>query len=142
MRSNIFFLCLSIAILSCQKKADDEQEENNGTNDINYRHEMRQLVINLSSYAKAFDNNFVVIPQNGQELATMNGEPDGTLMSDYLAAIDGQGREELLYGYDNNDDVLTPLVEREYWQPQLEMMRDEGIRILVTDYCSTPAFVD
>ena len=57
--------------------------------------------------------NFIIIPQNGIELVTNNGEEDGPINNAYLSAIDGNGQEDLYYGYDN-DDQATPSGENSY----------------------------
>lgn len=138
-------LCMTI-LPSCKKNAGDENEAAASVyttpGDIDYRHEMRQFVVHLSQYARTTDSDFIVIPQNGQQLCTTNGAPDGPLAIDYMASINGQGREELFYGFDNNDDDSTPEDERAIWLPHLEVMRDAGIKILETDYCTPPSRVD
>lgn len=58
---------------------------------VDARGEMRNFVIGLSDYAHNTDEDFIVIPQNGIELVSENGEPDGEPVSDYLDAIDGRG---------------------------------------------------
>jgi len=74
---------------------------------VDYRFEMRQFVTDISIYSKSMIPGFVVIPQNGHELLTLNGEHDGPVAAGYMADIDGAGQEELLYGYDG-DNVPTP----------------------------------
>lgn len=64
---------------------------------------MRDFVIDLSIAAKTVHPNFIIIPQNGSPLITKNREKDGELTLDYLAAIDGQGQEDLYYGYQKED---------------------------------------
>ncbi|GAB4294068.1 MAG: hypothetical protein Kow0068_18970 [Marinilabiliales bacterium] len=64
---------------------------------------MRDFVINISNYSHNIDTSFIIVPQNGQELITTNGENSGTLYYDYLSAIDGTGREDLFYGYQKDD---------------------------------------
>ena len=78
-----------------------------------YRQDMRTFVQNLSIYAKGICPSFIIIPQNGQELLTENGEGTGNPVTNYLTAIDGVGREDLFYGY-NNDNEITPNIERDY----------------------------
>jgi len=68
---------------------------------------MRDFVQGISSYAKGINSNFIVIPQNGHQLLTENGEETGTHAMTYLEAIDGAGREDLFYGYDA-DNIATP----------------------------------
>jgi len=106
-----------------------------------YRQDMRNFVLGISTYAKDLRSNFVVIPQNGQELLTTNGEENGTPAWSYLNAIDGVGREDLFYGFDN-DDVSTPTPERNYMIAYLDIAESNGVEALVTDYCWTRFFVD
>jgi cysteinyl-tRNA synthetase len=107
-----------------------------------YREDMRQFVIGIADYARSFDSDFIVIPQNGQDLCVTGLSADGALALDYIQHIDGQGREELYYGFDNNDDQPTPPAETAVWKPYLDRLHDAGVRILVTDYCSSPALVN
>jgi cysteinyl-tRNA synthetase len=107
--------------------SDDEPD---GPIDPFYREAMRQFVINIRTAADALTNGFILIPQNGHDLLQeTNGDPSTA----YLAAIDGVGREDLFYGYDN-DNQPTPAAERSAMLPFLITARDAGIRVLVTDY--------
>jgi cysteinyl-tRNA synthetase len=117
-----------LLISSCQEK-DKEQQ-------VNYRQEMRNFVQSLSKYAKTFNPDFLVIPQNGQELMTINGESGGSLVNDYIQAIDGTGREDLFYGY-TADNEPTPADATEYMMAFLDLARNKGLTVLVIDYCST-----
>ncbi len=108
---------------------------------VNYRQEMRDFVIGISGYAKSFKTNFFIIPQNGIELVTSDGNEDGAPATAYLNAIDGHGQEDLLYGYEN-DDLPSPVSEITYLRAFLDISKVEGNRILVTDYCSTPTNMD
>ena len=109
--------------------------------DIDYRQEMRNFVMELRSYADSQTGEFFIIPQNGQELITFSGDPDGILQEDYLSAIDGSGREDLFFGYEN-DDEQTALSDRQYLFDLCRLYEKEGVEVIVTDYCSTPANVD
>jgi len=121
------FICTFLFFsLSCKK---------NNIPDVDFRQEMRNFIENISTYARSYSNGFIVIPQNGQELITFNGEASGPLASDYNQAISGQGREDLFYGYDG-DGIPTPAEERIYMEGFLDRMKAEGKVILVTDYCS------
>jgi cysteinyl-tRNA synthetase len=71
----------------------------------------------------------------------MNGEPSGPLETAYVAAIDGVGREDLFYGY-YDDNVPTPADAREWMIGFLDLAEDNGVEALVTDYCTIPSFVD
>jgi cysteinyl-tRNA synthetase len=102
---------------------------------------MREFVQEISRYARTSDEGFIVIPQNGQELVTENGEEDGSPAAEYLQAIDGVGREDLFYGY-KKDDKATPSDEREYMISYLDVCESNGVKVLVTDYCSSQSKMD
>lgn len=107
----------------------------------NYQQDMRDFVQRISTYAEGIKSNFIIIPQNGHELLTENGEPTGPLSQAYLEAIEGVGREDLFYGY-NSDDMPTPVSERDYMISFMDIAENNGIEVLVIDYCSTKSFVD
>jgi len=109
--------------------------------DRDYRQDMRNFVQGISAYTKEFNANFVVIPQNGHDLITEDGVGTGTPSTSYLSAIDGVGREDLFYGY-AEDNVATPESERDEMMGFLDIAENNGVEVLVTDYCWTPAFVD
>jgi len=133
------FTVLLLPVLYCGDESDDPNVGPTETRD--YRQDMRDFVQDISAYAKSFNPDFVVIPQNGQELLTTNGEETGAPAQSYLNAIDGVGREDLLYGYDN-DNVPTPVSERNYMMAFLDLAESNGIETLVTDYCWTQSYVD
>lgn len=99
---------------------------------------MRDFVISIIQTAKADNPDFYIIPQNVIELVTANGEEDGAPASAYLNAIDGNGQEDLFYGYDS-DDIATPFEANTYLRTFLNLSKQAGKTILVTDYCSTPS---
>lgn len=129
MKKAVFLLCLLIPFVSCS---------NDDYPDLDFRQEMRDFVTGISGYAKDTIPGFVIIPQNGIELVSNNGEETGTLNAGYLSAIDGHGQEDLFYGY-YNDDQATPAVDYTYLQAFLDRSKTGGNTILVTDYCSTPS---
>ncbi len=128
-------LCSFLVFLTvnCIKHGDEEARD--------YREDMRTFVQEISSYTRSYNGTFIIVPQNGQELLTENGEEDGAVTSAYMAAIDGSGREDLFYGY-NDDNVSTPVPERDYMIVFLAIAEDAHIEALVTDYCWTPSHVD
>jgi cysteinyl-tRNA synthetase len=81
------------------------------------------------------------VPQNGIELVTNTGEEDGALATYYLNAIDGNGQEDLFYGYIENDEP-TPESSTDYLRTFLDKSHDAGNVILVTDYCYTHSNMD
>ncbi|MCK4814862.1 endo alpha-1,4 polygalactosaminidase [bacterium] len=106
-----------------------------------YRQDMRNFVQDISAYAKGINSDFIVIPQNGHELLTEDGEATGITVINYLNAIDGIGREDLFYGY-NDDNVATPESERNYMIAFMDVAENSNIEVLVTDYCWTEIYVD
>jgi cysteinyl-tRNA synthetase len=114
-----------------------------GDDSINpvYRQSMREFVRGISTYGKGIRSGFFVIPQNGNELLTQDGEHNGPPDPSYIAAIDGIGREDLFYGYDG-DDLPTPAAEKDYMTGFLDGALSSGLKVLVTDYCWTEAKVD
>jgi cysteinyl-tRNA synthetase, unknown class len=108
---------------------------------LDYRQEMRNLVQDISAYVKKTAPGFIIIPQNGHELLTENGEETGRPAAEYIQAIDGVGREDLFYGYDE-DNAATPETDRDYMLAFMDVAKNNGIAVLVTDYCSTRSFVD
>ena len=106
-----------------------------------FREEMRQFVQHISEYARTLHPGFIVIPQNGQELITKDGEPGSPLAAEYLAAIDGSGREDLFYGY-KRDNRKTPESDRAYLLTLCRLFEEQGKTVLVTDYCKDPAKMD
>lgn len=134
----VSLIVISCFLLSgCPKKGDDNGPED----ERDYRQDMRDFVQGISEYAKGINSTFIVIPQNGQELLTDNGEESGNPVAAYINAIDGVGREDLFYGYDS-DDVPTPVAERNYMVAFLDIAENNDVEVLVTDYCSTQVYVD
>ncbi|MCU0461318.1 MAG: endo alpha-1,4 polygalactosaminidase [Bacteroidales bacterium] len=127
MKKALFLLILSFSVVSCSK---------NDYPDLDFKQEMRDFVTEISDYSRLSDPAFIVIPQNGIELVTINGEENGSLSESYLAAINGHGQEDLFYGY-NDDDRATPSDENSYMRTFLNMSKNAGKTILVTDYCYT-----
>ncbi len=122
------FIAALLILSSCGNDEDGEDDN------VYFKQEMRNFVQNLSYYAKGFDADFIIIPQNGQELVTDNGDTDGNPVTSYLNSIDGAGREDLFFGYDD-DDAATPKVEADYMLVFLDVCEDNDVEVLVTDYC-------
>ncbi|SFM92565.1 endo alpha-1,4 polygalactosaminidase [Methanolobus profundi] len=125
------------------KITDSDVPDNNdkSVSETDYRQQMRDFVIDISTYSKQKDPDFIIIPQNGQELLTSGGEPDDLIAQDYIEAIDGVGREDLFFGYDD-DNVATDEEDTEYMTSLLDIAKDNGVVVMVTDYCWTRSYVD
>jgi cysteinyl-tRNA synthetase len=120
---------------SCSKNINSGPDVNTGKD---YKQEMRNFVTGISRYTKSLHPGFYIIPQNGQELVTVDGTTGGINAKAYLDAIDGQGREDLFYGYER-DDIATPPDIRNYLMFFLNRLKQAGKTVLVTDYCSSQA---
>ena len=137
MKKLIFISLILVIFFSCS----DEEENNNLYPDVNFKQEMRDFVTDISQYAKAKNPNFLIIPQNGHELVSVNGDTDGSPDVGYNNAIDACGQEDLFYGYDD-DDILTGNEDNEYLTSLLDISKSTGNVILVTDYCYTHSKMD
>ncbi len=136
MRVLILFISLILfSVSSCNKDEDNQPASGD------YKQEMRNIVQGISIYAKGINTSFQIIPQNGHNLITFDGEENGTPNTKYMAAIDAVGREDLYYGYEN-DDASTPLADTEEMIPFLDICRQNNVPVLVTDYCFTHSKMD
>ena len=111
------------------------------TGNTQYKQDMRTLVQGISAYARGFKPGFIVIPQNGHELVTLDGSASGSAAAVYLGAISGVGREDLYYGY-TTDNTATPQATTDKIIPYLDIAEAAGVQALVTDYCWDQAKVD
>jgi cysteinyl-tRNA synthetase len=131
-RKIILLQGILILLISCTK------EDYPG---VDFRQEMRDFVIGISHYSRVYKPGFIVIPQNGIELATANGAETGSLDSAYMSVIDGHGQEDLFWGY-ARDDKATSSRDNSYLRTFLNKSKNKGKTILVTDYCSTHSNMD
>ncbi|MGL4596752.1 MAG: endo alpha-1,4 polygalactosaminidase [Bacteroidia bacterium] len=133
-KSSFFALLISAILLNaCQKTIETP---------VDYRSEMRQFIREISERGRLTRPGFMVIPQNGQDLLTTDGTPQGTLETSFRLAIDGFGREELFYGYDNNDDLPAAEIEQTHWLGMCDFAVSQGLQVLTTDYVYTRSKVD
>jgi cysteinyl-tRNA synthetase len=58
---------------------------------------MQDFVVSISKYARGYDADFIIIPQNGIELAFSNLDPNDGPNTSYMSSINGIGVEELFY---------------------------------------------
>ncbi|SHG96814.1 cysteinyl-tRNA synthetase, unknown class [Chryseolinea serpens] len=134
----LMFGCMATtSFVSCK----DDEEDKGTVGDTEFKQKMRDFVISISQYAKAANPTFNIIPQNGIELVSTNGDNSGAPHTAYLNAIDANGQEDLWYGYDN-DDQATPSDVRTYLKELLDISKNAGNTILVTDYCSTTSNIE
>jgi cysteinyl-tRNA synthetase, unknown class len=136
MKNLAFIFFILIAFSGCSK--DDNITSGSETE---FKQKMREFVIGISQYSKTIKQNFNIVPQNGIELVSDNGENTGQPHTDYLNAIDANGQEDLFYGYDF-DDQSTPPGTVTYLKSFLNLSKNANKKILVTDYCSTHSKMD
>jgi cysteinyl-tRNA synthetase len=115
MKQFILALILTAALVGCfkERRSDKAAEK------------MQDFVVGISNYARGFDPDFIIIPQNGTELAFNNIDPTEGLNSSYMSAIDGLGVEELFYndGYSLDNERLSMLRDI-----------DDSKKIMVAEY--------
>lgn len=136
MRQKKYFPAISLLLLAAFSGCKDDAPQ------VDYRAEMRTFVQRISERGEALRPGFLVVPQNGERLLTLNGAANGTLATNYVNAVDGFGREELFYGYNNEDDAPNTTEEQGIWQEMCVLGNNLGKKILVTDYCFTPSRMD
>lgn len=132
---------LLISILSVLMLTTCEEDDSDSIPDRDFKQDMRDFVQGISSYSEVINSNFIIISQNGHELLTENGEETGSPAVDYINAIDGVGREDLFYGYDN-DNEPTPAAENDNMIAFMDIAEINGVEVLVTDYCSSHSNMD
>lgn len=108
---------LVVALSSCSKEKHESEAAK----------KMQDFVINISDYARSLNPNFIVIPQNGVELAFNGLDPDNGINMAYMAAVDGFGVEALFYNGAHvslGDERLSML---QYLKPSKKIMVSEYI---------------
>ncbi|NTV83242.1 MAG: hypothetical protein HGA23_02945 [Bacteroidales bacterium] len=115
MKNSLIILFIVFLLISCSKEKHTDEAAV----------KMQDFVVDISAYCRSFDQDFIIIPQNGVELAYLGTDPGQGLNDAYLAAIDGLGNEELFYN--------GPLAVDE---ERLDMLRDlkQTKKIMVADY--------
>lgn len=134
-KSILLSIYLSIFILLTASA--DKQNPFSG----DFKEEMRNFVIEISNYTKEKNSEFLIIPQNGAELVTMNGEENGDVHQSYLKAINAHGQEDLYFGYEK-DNKPTSGKNTDYLEAFLDKSKAAGNIVLVTDYCSDRKLMD
>ena len=139
-------LIVLLFFLGCDNNSTISNTENTTTSNSNnedrdYRGDMRDFVINISEYSKEIQPDFAVIPQNGIELVTDSGLSEGNPVMPYLNAIDGNGQENLFYGY-SRDNKSTAKEVNSYLISLLQVSQNTGNSILVIDYCDSKTQIE
>ncbi len=133
----LFISILTLNGVAWNIAKDDKPNNFSSLEKFFYRNEMRKFIQAISWYSHQFNTDFIIIPQNGIDLITINGKPEGSLISAYLSAIDGVGQEELFYGFsDDNKSTSEDLTSN--WLGFLDRIRSLSKAVLIIDYCSSP----
>jgi cysteinyl-tRNA synthetase len=128
----IYIIVSLILVIGCKKRK---------LKGINFRQEMVAFVKEISAYSRAAKPGFIIIPQNGHHLLTNNGISNGRINLSYVQAIDGVGREDLLFGYEA-DNLPTVEKERDSMIAFMDIAKANNVTPLITDYCNTNINID
>ncbi len=137
MKAILMIFALPASFWCCGRNAPSEPDNS----DIHYRQEMRDFVQSISQYAKNKNAGFLIIPQNGHEIITENSDAAESPDANYLDAIDGIGREDLLFGYEEDNQATPAAISNEIIR-FLKIYENHNVEVLVTDYAKTPTKVD
>ncbi|MFN4199053.1 MAG: endo alpha-1,4 polygalactosaminidase [Flavobacterium sp.] len=94
---NVIFFSILIQNIPAGCNSSDKKTKEAGR-------KMQEFVISISQYAKNQKNDFIIIPQNGVELAFSDVNPSLKFHDEFLNAIDGFGIEELFYDHEYKPD--------------------------------------
>lgn len=91
---------------------------------------MQDFVVEISDYARSFDPDFILIPQNGCELLFNDVDSESELNMRFIHAIDGYGNEELFFDGNYSPDDY-----------RLDMLRKvkTNLKVMTADYLNTDA---
>jgi cysteinyl-tRNA synthetase len=141
LRTLLLLAALLVGAGGCTSGPGEATRPADPSDPILYKQRMRELVISLSRYARTLNPEFILIPQNGNELQTVDGNLNSAQALDYIQAIDGEGREDLFYGY-TADNRETPEEAIRYMLPFLELALDNDLTVMVIDYCRQHSKID
>ena len=127
MKRSFLFFAFAIFLFSCKKKEIPA---------VDYAAEMRAFVKEISAEARAVNPSFLIVPQNGVRLITDDHHSNGVLDMEYINAIDGQGQEDLFFGFDQLNKA-TSEEDMDILSSFLDVLEENGKEVLVTDYCSS-----
>ncbi len=100
---------------------------------------MRTFVAEIAAYARKFNPNFVIVPQNGIELITKNGSINDPIEMNYMNTINGVGQEDLFYGGEDSNTKLSASSAK-WVVAYLNKTRSYGKLVMVSDYCQTKSY--
>ncbi len=95
--------------------------------------EMVDFVAAIADYARARDQDFLILPQNAPELAA--------LVPGYVNIVDGIGQEDIYFGYEGDDERTPQHVTREM-EDYLDLYLNAGKLVLTVDYAHARSNVE
>lgn len=134
---NNYRLLLVVPLLLVACDFDDLPEFTFQREVRDFREEMRELVRDMSSYARERRADFIVVPQDGVELVTADGLASGRVETEFLDAVDGLGAQGLFFGATGVDQP-TPITQTDRLIELIELAVEEReLPVLVTDFANT-----
>jgi len=108
------------------------------SNEVDYRDEMRAMVIGIHDQASLMKDDFIIIPQNGLSLITSD---EGQLFSAYIAVVDAFAQESLFVGYDG-DNEITPGDETTFLMNYIKIIKENATPMLVVHYTDQASLIN
>jgi cysteinyl-tRNA synthetase, unknown class len=121
MKKHLLLILIVITFTGCSKEKRSDKAAL----------KMQDFVVSISNYARSLDNDFIIIPQNGIELAFSNCDTAEGINTTYLSAINGVGIESLFYEGD--------LVSDDGRLSMANQIKNASKKILVADYLNNDA---
>ncbi len=122
MKKLITLLTALILLTTCSKEKKSEKAAA----------KMQQFVQDIAAYARTYNPNFIIVPQNGEELIYNETDKSAGLNESYVTTINGIGAEDIFYTGTQGIDA---------WR--LEVLREakNRLKIMVSDYVALAADV-
>lgn len=123
MKKFISIIFIITALISCSKEKRSDKAAL----------KMQDFVVAISNYSKGLNPNFIIIPQNGIELAFSNCDTAEGFNTTYLNAIDGVGIESLFYegGTAENDGRID----------MARLIKNAAKKVMVADYVGDNSYI-
>ena len=126
-------ILIPAVICSCGKEARLERER---------AIRMQDFVTDISLYARGIKPGFIIIPQNGIELAFRETDMSEGFRTSYINAIDGMGIEELFYNDEGKKIKASDSDQKEKLAMLGIITAKTDIRIMVADFVSSDSYID
>ncbi|HNW98210.1 MAG TPA: endo alpha-1,4 polygalactosaminidase [Bacteroidales bacterium] len=118
MKKIFFYILIITLLISCSKEKRSDKAAI----------KMQDFIISISDYSKKIKPGFIIIPQNGIELAFTDCDTTEGFNATYISAIDGIGIESLFYEEGPVEDDGRLFMARK--------IKNSSKKVLVADYVS------